>query len=378
MGFFKSLKGKAEVGTDDLGGNQSAYSNDQYPSGTHDDLSTKEEKRRVFGTSSSLHPFSSSASRSSAPDNEPFTPPPGPPPSHSQQPETFSPPPGPPPPANPPPYHDWTAIPDTALLPPPPPAPQDFSPTNNATYESAEAAHNWCATHPVFTPSAPNDTLHNASQSGNVGLVRPSTLAKTAELKQLAEGTWSLKTRRGQSDSIVISNLPLYFAAIENPLHTEQPKEIYFETRILGIRDAESGVAVGFAAQPYPPWRLPGWHRASLGVHGDDGRRFVNDSWGGRDFVSAFEVGDVVGIGMRYLAEETGSGSGKCKAQVFFTRNGKEEGGGWDVDEERDAERDEGVEGLQGESDTYPAIGVFGGMEVEVRFKREDWIWKGS
>ena len=61
-----------------------------------------------------------------------------------------------------------------------------------------------------------------------------------------------------------------------------------------------SGVAVGYCAKPYPPWRLPGWHRASVGVHGDDGRRFVNDSWGGKDFTGAFRVGERVGIGMQF------------------------------------------------------------------------------
>lgn len=381
MGFFNSLKGKTQVGTDDLSTDQSRS---QYGSGTHDNLSTKEEKRRMFGTSSARNPLSdpyskSAASKSQQPADS-FEPPPGPPPPHhNSKNDDYAPPPGPPPSANPPPYHDWTVIPDTALLPPPPALPEDHSPANNATYESAEAAHDWCARNPPFTPSMPNEVIHTASTSGNLSLVRPSTLAKNAELKQLADGTWSLRTRGRQSDTILFSNLPLYFAAIEHSLHTEREKTVYFETRILSIQDAESGVAVGFAAQPYPAWRLPGWHRASLGVHGDDGRRFVNDSWGGRDFVGAFGVGDVVGIGMRFCVEESGGGgSRKCKTKVWFTRNGREEGGGWEIDEERDAERDEGVDGLQGELDMYPAIGVFGGVEIEVRFRRDDWLWRSS
>ena len=377
MGFFKSLKGESNVGTDDLGGNPS---NNQYSSGTHDSLSTKEEKRRLFGTSSKQKSVSNSTSSRPATQPQSFQAPPGPPPSHSREKQgDYAPPPGPPPATNPAPYHDWTSVPDTALLPPPPALPEEHSPANNATYESAEAAHDWCARNPPFTPSMPNEVIHTASKSGNLSLVRPPTLAKNAQLKQLTDGTWSLRTRRGQPDTILLSNLPLYFAAIESPLHTEGEKTVYFETRVHSIQDAESGVATGFAAQPYPAWRLPGWHRASLGVHGDDGRRFVNDSWGGRDFVGAFEVGDVLGIGMRFCVEESGGGgSGKCKTKVWFTRNGKEEGGGWHIDEERDAERDEGVEGLQGELDMYPAIGVFGRVDIEVRFRREDWLWRGS
>jgi len=140
---------------------------------------------------------------------------------------------------------------------------------------------------------------------------------------------------------------------------------------VLNIINDSSGIVIGFAAQPYPPWRLPGWHRASLGVHGDDGRRYVNDSFGGRDFVAPFRRGDVVGIGMKFRAED--AGSGRCKTSVVFNRNGRKEGG-WEIDEERDAERDEGVEGLMAEGDLYAAIGVFGGIEAEVVLSRQGWM----
>lgn len=62
--------------------------------------------------------------------------------------------------------------------------------------------------------------------------------------------------------------------------------------------------------------------------------------------------------------------------KVVFTREGRVEGG-WNVDEERDAERDEGVDGLQGEKDMYAAVGSFGGVECEVVVGREGWMWDG-
>ena len=71
-----------------------------------------------------------------------------------------------------------------------------------------------------------------------------------------------------------------------------------------GRRSEEAGIAVGYCAKPYPGWRLPGWERASLGVHGDDGRRFVNDSYGGKDFTKAFKPGETVGIGMELTVPE--------------------------------------------------------------------------
>ncbi|KAL2401508.1 hypothetical protein ABEF93_006664 [Exophiala dermatitidis] len=356
---------------------------------------------------------------------------------------------------NPPPYHDWTIIPDTALLPPPPPLPEDYSPTNNASYDSAARAHEWCATHPVYTPSIPSSDLRALAARGEITLEPPpvgplrgpgfvlrrqhhtsssSSASVPSSASSSSSSSWLIRTPPSQQDAIVMSSIPLYFAAVDNPLlhspstHSDlssspspeetETKTIYFEITIHKISNANSGVAIGFAAKPYPPWRLPGWHRASLGVHGDDGRRFVNDSWGGRDFVDPFRVGETIGVGMEFepipLATPAplngherqfsdnsyGYGYGhasasavsaipKVKTTAFLTRQTQSNGsrtagrrGGhgqtqqqsessksfsWEIDEERDI-RDEGVDGLMGEGDLYAAIGVFGGVEVEVKF----------
>jgi hypothetical protein len=88
----------------------------------------------------------------------------------------------------------------------------------------------------------------------------------------------------------------------------------------------ENGIAVGYCAKPYPSWRLPGWERASLGVHGDDGRRFVNDTWGGKDFTTKFVEGGTVGIGMEFSVPVTGAGRSmalllKRFDEMFFLAN---------------------------------------------------------
>jgi hypothetical protein len=166
----------------------------------------------------------------------------------------------------------------------------------------------------------------------------------------------------------VLSSIPLYFAAVDHPGFTGRQKTIYFEIVIKSIGNANSGIAIGFSAKPYPPWRLPGWHRSSIGVHGDDGRRFVNDSWGGRDFVPAFRRGETVGLGMTFTAQVADPERGTVKTTAFLTRNGqRDKSWEWDIDEERD-ERDEGVEGLMGEGDLYPSIGMFGGVQFGVIF----------
>ena len=179
--------------------------------------------------------------------------------------------------------------------------------------------------------------------------------------------------------------MPLYFASAESPLQTEVTKTIYFELKIRSLGRGrgtdESSLALGFCAMPYPTWRMPGWERGSLAVHGDDGRKYVNDTWGGKDFTSAFQVGDTVGIGMSLSVSNSPPEYGAppqtgavTNVEVFFTRNGTKDGG-WNLHEELDRDNDLGVDGLDGQFDLYGAVGVFGGAEFDVSFHRRDWLW---
>lgn len=117
-----------------------------------------------------------------------------------------------------------------------------------------------------------------------------------------------------------------------------------------------------------------------------------------------FKRGEVVGIGMTFsLSQRSGAGSGmgmgmgveelptygsgwegeappvtgpgRIEVEVFFTRNGKREGG-WDIHEELDAREDLPVTGLEGFHDLYAAVGAFDAMDFEVRFAERDWLYK--
>jgi hypothetical protein len=171
----------------------------------------------------------------------------------------------------------------------------------------------------------------------------------------------------------------------DSPLVTGRSKTLYFEVKLIrlhaGINNETSGFAIGFAAQPYPSWRSPGWERGSVGVFSDDGCRFVNDSWGGREFTTAFHEGETVGLGMTFSppnaesfheSQLTGK-SPTLPVEVVLTRNGKK-AGSWDLHEEVDEESG-GVEGLEGDYDLYGAVGLFGGVEFEVCFDRSRWLW---
>jgi hypothetical protein len=120
-------------------------------------------------------------------------------------------------------------------------------------------------------------------------------------------------------------------------------------------------------------------------VHGDDGHRYVNDKWGGRDFTRPFRRGETIGIGMTFMwkpkvgdqppAYDKPSAADLMDVEVFFTRDGKREGG-WDVHEELDAQEDLPITGLEGAHDLYAAMGTFDAVDFEVLFAPEDWLYK--
>jgi hypothetical protein len=218
------------------------------------------------------------------------------------------------------------------------------------------------------------------------------------EARQDNTGAWLCTTRSATKDSFLQTELPIYSAPADAPLVTEQNKTIYFEVKITRFGEpvqkqsrnpfarhrheepVDAGLAIGFFAPPYPPFRLPGWQRGSLGVHSDDGRRYVNDTHGGMDLVSPFLAGQTIGLGMTFKLPQNPPAYGeqgvKLDVEVFFTRDGKKEAS-WNLHEERDEQDDpHGVEGLEGMHDLFPAVGVFGAVAWDVRFREREWLYR--
>ncbi|KAI5865722.1 hypothetical protein GGS23DRAFT_616853 [Durotheca rogersii] len=361
-------------------------------------------------SSVSNNPFFTNPAPSAAVDG--YTPPPGPPPAAansntypnnpflgSSNPgplagtNDYAPPPGPPPSAKP--QHDWqAAVPDTALLPPPPDffAGFDRSPAQNATEEECEEGERWCATRPPYGPLPLEHllgheggavTVLEAARTGNVALHAPPFFG--GSLARTDVGVWrvdvSKRAANDAGDTCLATYPPLYLAAAHSPLappgideKARTKKTIYYEVRVLDGED-EVALALGFVAPPYPSFRLPGWHRASLGVHGDDGHRFVNDRWGGKAFTGPFRRGETLGLGMEF-SRAGGAGGADIRVQVFLTRDGAERGR-WDLREETDRERDLPTTGLEGYHDVCAAVGVYGPGRYEVVFAPERWTWRG-
>ena len=281
MGLFKSLKG---THPDTIGGPNISFEEQSYgpPSGPPPSRNARDDH-----TATTI-----------VPENCP--PPPGPPPGRA---ESIGPPPGPPPSHfkasdSPPPYHDWQAIPDNSLLPPPPSLGHNTSPSGNASSADADRALDFCQRCPLMRPHQPTREQHAAVQGGDIRLMKPSEFR--GDLLMRGPGIWRVSTKPGSKDSCLLTTLPMYFANADSPLYARSAKMIYFEIKIHSLgrgrgRD-ESSVAVGFTGIPYPTWRMPGWQRGSLAVHGDDGRKYINDSFGGKDFTSPFKERDTIEI----------------------------------------------------------------------------------
>lgn len=267
--------------------------------------------------------------------------------------------------------HDWeSAVPDTTLFPPPPAifSGYEYSPGNNATEEEAEAGEMWCHQHPLTQPMMLDPAGQNALQTSNFRLVEPPGF--NGSLNWLGPGHWEGRTNRNCPDRCLISYPPLYVVSQHDPTRFGQPKTIYYEVKLRG--DSRTvNIALGFSALPYPSFRLPGWHRGSLAVHGDDGHRYINDGWGGKDFTVEFRKGDTYGIGMTF----TPDGSHRPRVDVFFTRNGTREGG-WDLHEETDAEEDLPVTGLEGFHDLCCSVGAYEDTSFEVVFDPAKWLYR--
>lgn len=336
------------------------------------------------------HGGSSSGSGSGAANVDDVAPPPGPPPSYNatttKPNDDFAPPPGPPP-SHHQPQHDWQSVPlpdDTSSYPPPPDifTGHDRSWANNATEAQAEEGERWCARYPLLRPlvsAPPSQQQHPPRLLAPNANTFAGTIATPARGQQ---GTFLVRTTPRSGDACATVQPPCYLAARDDPRRGGSSggggkTVVYFEVRILAAMGGDDGsVAIGFTALPYPPFRMPGWHRGSLAVHSDDGRRYVNDRWGGVDFVAPWggARGTVVGVGLRFSCSS--SVKGGIDVECFFTRDGRLEGS-WDVNGERDAQRDLEPIGVQGFHDLVAVVGTFQRTEVEVVLDPGRWVYRG-
>jgi hypothetical protein len=232
-------------------------------------------------------------------------------------------------------------------------------------------------TDPIVFPEAALEAIAR----GDIGVIKPRTYQ--GNLDRPRPGVWAGKTKASCPDSCITSTIPLYSVMAHSPLRTGRAKVIYYEVRIAKRNRPEVSLAMGFAAPPYPTFRLPGWHRGCLAVHGDDGSKYINDSWGGKDFTHPFKAGETLGLGMKFSARDINAppsytqttATTPINVEIFLTRNGSI-AGSWNLHEEGDAQEDLPVTGLEGFNDIYAAIGTFENVDFEIVFSEGEWMYR--
>jgi hypothetical protein len=239
-----------------------------------------------------------------------------------------------------------------------------------ASLEDFNLGEQFCQNYPLYASEPPQPDRLQQSNSGLINLVTPPSLGmrhiqRSRRFKGhlqngKGDGTTYVRSEPDSPDTVLISDVPLHFALAGEEIKRET---VYYEITIVSLGNPnDSTVALGFACLPYPPFRLPGWHRGSIAIHSDDGRLYVNDSLNGKDFSSPLTRGETIGLGIDF-----------GRQTVFLTRNGKLDGefillnSEPGIDETRNFQ-DGKVQGVDGTLDVFAAVGVCGTAGIIVNF----------
>ena len=268
---------------------------------------------------------------------------------------------------------------------PPPDLHHMFSPVNNASGDAFSAGAHFCGVHPLAPPlvSACSDSLTRVLEAEIVMNPEPPHRHVSITTTQSHPPMTTIRvTKKNCPDTNILSQHPLYLARYHHPSPTNPVVVFGYNLTITGLPiGVDNVIAMGFACMPYPHFRLPGWHRGSLAIHSDDGRRYCNDGFGGIEFTRPFSQGDHLGLGLVMRWVTAANGEGMVESEVVFLRDGKREGG-WVVREEVEEGREDPEIGLIGDRDVFAAVGVSGdkgvGVTVTVMKRAEASLWFGN
>ncbi|KAK2603792.1 Protein ssh4 [Conoideocrella luteorostrata] len=135
----------------------------------------------------------------------------------------------------------------------------------------------------------------------------------------------------------VMTNLPV----------PKQNEVYYWEVKVFE-KPEDTLLSIGMATKPYPPFRLPGYHKYSV-AYFSDGSRHYNQPFNSTPYGEPLATGDIIGVGYR---PRTGA--------IFFTKNGKR--------------YPEVVHGLKSQN-FFPAIGATGPSKLHVNLGKEGFVF---
>ncbi|KAG2023433.1 endosome protein [Coprinopsis cinerea AmutBmut pab1-1] len=145
------------------------------------------------------------------------------------------------------------------------------------------------------------------------------TLSQFLSIQEKGVSAWSFEPDYETVNSLLVHARteitflpdPASASCVQSNLPLPKLNEVYYwEVKMFDLPETTT-VSVGLATKPYPPFRLPGQSRYSVGYH-SNGDKSHNYPFTATPFGPVLKEGDVLGVGYR---PRTGT--------VFFTRNGR-------------------------------------------------------
>ncbi|KAF1844217.1 SPRY-domain-containing protein [Cucurbitaria berberidis CBS 394.84] len=136
--------------------------------------------------------------------------------------------------------------------------------------------------------------------------------------------------------------------SVQSNLPIPKQNEVYYWEAKVYEKPENTSIAVGVTTKPYPLFRLPGYHKASISYTSNGNRRY-NQPFTPSAYGPAYVQGDVIGVGYR---PRTGT--------LFFTRNGKK--------------LDDVAHGLKTQN-FFPTVGANGPCQVHVNFGQMGFVF---
>ncbi|TFK30494.1 SPRY-domain-containing protein [Coprinopsis marcescibilis] len=182
------------------------------------------------------------------------------------------------------------------------------------------------------------------------------TLSQFLSIQEKGVSAWSFEPDYETVNSLLVHTRteitflpdPASSSSVQSNLPLPKLNEVYYwEVKMFDLPPT-TNVAVGLATKPYPPFRLPGHSRYSVGYH-SNGDKSHNYPFTSTPFGPALKEGDVLGVGYR---PRTGT--------VFFTRNGRK--------------TEDGFIGLS-RWNLFPTIGADGPCSVHVNLGQAGFVF---
>jgi hypothetical protein len=136
--------------------------------------------------------------------------------------------------------------------------------------------------------------------------------------------------------------------SVQSNLPIPKQNEVYYWEAKVYEKPENTSIAIGVTTKPYPLFRLPGYHKASISYMSNGNRRY-NQPFQPSAYGPAYVQGDVIGVGYR---PRTGT--------IFFTRNGKK--------------LDDVAHGLKTQN-FFPTVGANGPCQVHVNFGQMGFVF---